>query len=76
MKPKKSKPEPVSKKATRNPKTVDAAAQSVKGRKSQSEDAAARRNQRVAATAGQKQIQGHQAASTRRSQGKRDAKNG
>ncbi len=77
MKSKNTKTEPISKKATRNPKASDAGPEKeVQSVKSRGEAGAARRNERVAATAGQKRIQGHQSASSRRSQGKRDIKNG
>jgi hypothetical protein len=75
LKSKNTKTEPISKKATRNPKAADAGPEKeVKSIKSRGEGAAARRNEKVAATAGQKRIQGYQAASSRRSQGKRDIK--
>ena len=75
MKSKNTKTEPISKKATRNP--ADAGSEKeVKSFKSSGEVAAARRNEKVASIAGQKRVQGHQAASSRRSQGKRDVKNG
>lgn len=77
MKSKDAKSQPISKKATRNPKAAEGeAAQEVKGRKAQSETAAARRNESAAAAGGAKRIQGHLAGSTRRRQGKRDDKNG
>ena len=76
LKSKNTKTQPISKKATRNPKTADAGlgkeVQSIKSR----EIAGAQRNEKSAAAGGQKRIQGHQAASSRRSQGKRDVKNG
>ena len=77
MKAKNTKTEPISKKATRNPKAADAGPEKkIKSIKSRGEVAAARRNEKVAAAAGQKRIQGHQTASSRRSQGKRDVKKG
>jgi hypothetical protein len=76
LKSKNIKPGLISKKATKNPKTADAeAGKEVKRLKARDEATAAQRNERVAAAAGQKRIQGHQTESTRRRQGKRDVKN-
>ena len=77
MKSKNTKSEPISKKATRNPKVADAGVErEAKRFQAHGQMAAARRNERVAANAGNKRIQGHQTASARRSQGKRDVRKG
>jgi hypothetical protein len=75
MKPKDLKQTPaISKKATKNPKAAGAGfAPEMESRRARGKNAAASRPEK--AIGGQRQIEGHQASSTRRSQTRRDSKN-